>query len=312
MIDFRYHLVSLISVFLALALGIVVGTTKLNGKVLDDLRGQVHSLKNDKHTLQADERSLQQRLRSDDKFANAVAPRLISGLLKGDSVVILSTPDADSGAKSGLQNMLHVAGATVTGRIQLTDDFSDPRRASDVQNFVDGIQPVGFQRPDTDDAGQLAGALLSYALLDQDRSSTRPSAVDVSQVLAGFSGMNMLRLETPKVTPADFAILVTGTPPTDGTAAGRARALASLAAALDQQGKGALVTGDVAAAQDNGVIGQIRGDDSLVSRVSTVDDVDRAFGQISAVFALDEQGHGRTGQYGLADNAQDVFPEMDS
>ncbi|MFN2523414.1 MAG: copper transporter, partial [Mycobacteriales bacterium] len=37
-IDFRYHLVSIIAVFLALALGIVVGTTALNGGIVDTLR----------------------------------------------------------------------------------------------------------------------------------------------------------------------------------------------------------------------------------------------------------------------------------
>ena len=37
MISFRYHLVSIIAVFLALALGIVVGTTALNGPITKDL-----------------------------------------------------------------------------------------------------------------------------------------------------------------------------------------------------------------------------------------------------------------------------------
>lgn len=310
MIDFRYHLVSLISVFLALALGIVVGTTKLNGKVLDDLRGQVNSLKDQKHTLQTDERVLQQRLRTGDKFATEVAPRLVSGVLKGDSVVILSTTNAASSAKDGLQKMLEASGATVAGRVQLTEDYTDPRRAGDLQNFVDGTQPPGFQRPETDDAGQLAGALLSYVLLNRTRSDTGPSEVDVSQVLSGFGGMNMLRLETTQVKPADYAVLVTGAPVQDATAPARARSLASLAAALDQQGKGVLVTGGAASAQDTGVIGQIRGDDSLVSKVSTVDDMDTPVGQVAAVFALDEQSRGHAGQYGLADNAQDVFPAM--
>ena len=40
MVDFRYHLVSIIAVFLALAVGIVVGTAALNGPVLDSLRGK--------------------------------------------------------------------------------------------------------------------------------------------------------------------------------------------------------------------------------------------------------------------------------
>ena len=40
-VDFRYHLVSIIAVFLALALGIVVGTTALNGALLDSLKGSM-------------------------------------------------------------------------------------------------------------------------------------------------------------------------------------------------------------------------------------------------------------------------------
>ena len=44
MIDFRYHVVSLVAVFLALALGVLLGTTQLSGVVSDDLRGQVRQL----------------------------------------------------------------------------------------------------------------------------------------------------------------------------------------------------------------------------------------------------------------------------
>ena len=66
MIDFRYHLVSLVAVFLALALGVLLGTTQLNGAVLDDLRGQVRGLAEDKRDLQADLRALQGQTRNDD------------------------------------------------------------------------------------------------------------------------------------------------------------------------------------------------------------------------------------------------------
>ena len=40
MIDFRYHLVSLIAVFLAVALGIVIGTTALNEPILSNRRAR--------------------------------------------------------------------------------------------------------------------------------------------------------------------------------------------------------------------------------------------------------------------------------
>ena len=38
MIDFRYHLVSIVAVFLALAIGIVLGSTELQGNTIDVLR----------------------------------------------------------------------------------------------------------------------------------------------------------------------------------------------------------------------------------------------------------------------------------
>ncbi len=47
MINFRYHVVSLTAVFLALAIGLVVGTAALNGPVADSLEGQVTGLRKD-------------------------------------------------------------------------------------------------------------------------------------------------------------------------------------------------------------------------------------------------------------------------
>jgi len=58
-IDFRYHLVSLIAVFLAVALGIVIGTTQLNGPLTDNLQGQVTALQADKRSLEDQTQLLQ-------------------------------------------------------------------------------------------------------------------------------------------------------------------------------------------------------------------------------------------------------------
>ena len=51
MINFRYHVVSLTAVFLALAIGLVVGTAALNGPVADSLNNQVTSLRKDNTQL---------------------------------------------------------------------------------------------------------------------------------------------------------------------------------------------------------------------------------------------------------------------
>ena len=58
-IDFRYHLVSLIAVFLAVALGIIIGTTALNEPILADIEGQVTDLEQDKRSLEDRTQQLQ-------------------------------------------------------------------------------------------------------------------------------------------------------------------------------------------------------------------------------------------------------------
>ena len=77
MIDFRYHLVSLIAVFLAVALGIIIGTTALNEPIQADIEGQVTDLEQDKRALEDRTQQLQAQLDTADSFADAVAPVLV-------------------------------------------------------------------------------------------------------------------------------------------------------------------------------------------------------------------------------------------
>jgi hypothetical protein len=70
LISFRYHLVSIIAVFLALALGILVGTTGLNGAILSDLKKQVRTLRGETSSLRASNDSLTTVANNDEKFAS--------------------------------------------------------------------------------------------------------------------------------------------------------------------------------------------------------------------------------------------------
>ena len=54
MIDFRYHLVSIVAVFLALAIGIVLGSTELQGSTIDGLRTVSNSLRSQLSAVSAE------------------------------------------------------------------------------------------------------------------------------------------------------------------------------------------------------------------------------------------------------------------
>jgi hypothetical protein len=312
-IDFRYHLVSLVAVFLALTLGIVIGTTQLDRIVLGNLRGQVSSLDTDKRALQRDVGGLREQLRDADSVTAALAPRVVAGVLDRATVVLVATPQAGGTLTDEVQKALEQAGARVTGRIQLTDDYTDPRRGADLKSYVTGGgQPAGFQLPESDDASVLAAALLSYVLVRGGAGGGEADQPAVSQVLSGFGSLQMLRTEGAPPGPGDYAVLVAAEPVRGPSAPDRVQALGQLAAALDRRGKGALVAGTPATAGTDGVVGVVRTDSGLAGAVSTVDDATTAAGRIAVVFALAEQGRGRSGQYGAADSAQAPMPPTPS
>jgi hypothetical protein len=309
-IDFRYHLVSLIAVFLAVALGIVIGTTQLNGPVLSNLQTQVKALQQDKRTLEDRTRGLQTDVNSSDAFEQAVGPALVQGSLTGRRVLVLVADDGVAqGTIDGVTTLLGKAGATVTGAVRLEPAYSDPATAASLQSYVTGPGLPAVQLPQVNDTAKLVGSLLAQVLMVPGKAArTTPSAADVSSVLAGLSALKVLKQDTPSVNPADYAVVLTAGVQTGADAAARTGSLVDLVTALDAAGSGAVVAGDPASTATTGLVGAVRAVPTLSAAVSTVDNAGSPAGQISTVLALGPEGRGTSGKYGTGQNTQPVPP----
>jgi hypothetical protein len=300
-ISFRYHVVSLVAVFLALALGVVVGTTALNGPITTNLRQQVDSLKNERTSLAGQNRTLQSNADNANQFAASFGPKIVASTLKNRRVVIIGMPGAASGIKDGTSKEIVAAGGVVTGRIQLTSDYTDPRRGNDIKSLVTAVHPIGLTLPAVDDAGVLAGSLLGFVLL-----SERAQQTDIEQVMAGFASLQMLKVESGDVSAADLAVVVSsGTLPLAD--AGGIDQL-SLVTGLQQTKAQAdtVVAGDTESSTLGGLVALVRSNNKVA--VSTVDDADTAMGQVATVLALTEAAAGKDGAYGTGSGAQALFP----
>jgi hypothetical protein len=82
-IDFRYHLVSIVAVFLALAIGIVVGSTALKPAVLSGLQKTADAEKKRIDALYAQNNLNKQQIAADQAYAQAGEHQMLSGLLDG-------------------------------------------------------------------------------------------------------------------------------------------------------------------------------------------------------------------------------------
>jgi hypothetical protein len=308
-IDFRYHLVSLIAVFLAVALGIVIGTTALNEPILADIKNQVSALEKDKRSLEDRTQLLQAQLDTSDAFEEAVAPALVEGTLAGSRVLLVLTNDGVAqDTIDAVTALIGDAGGTVSGTLALQPEYSDPSTVTSLQSYATGPGlPAGVQLPPVDDAGQLVGSLLAQVLMIPP-GGTAPDAASISSVLAGLSALNVLTPQGDAVAPADYAIVLTAGAFSGDDAADRNNVLTDLVSALDSGGSGAVVSGDAASAGENGLVGVIRADTALSAAVSTVDNVDAAAGQISTVLALGQEGEGTSGKYGTGEDTQPVPP----
>src|SRR5664279_5226495 len=131
MIDFRYHLVSLVSVFLALAVGIVLGAGPLKGTIADTLSSSVDQLRSEAASLRLQRDTAQTAADNRDTFTTVVLPTLVGQQLVGGNVVVVTLPGADTDTVKPLTQALTLAGAKVTGQIDIKDAWTDPGKAKD-------------------------------------------------------------------------------------------------------------------------------------------------------------------------------------
>jgi hypothetical protein len=308
MLTLRYHVVSLAAVLVALAVGVVLGSTSVSQRLLSVVAGDRGELSEQVRDLTGQRDALRSRQRAADSFAAAVAPTVVRGQLEHRSVVLVIAGDVPVAEQAAVRQLLDAAGATLTGEVELTDAVIDPARADQLRDLTTRLLPSGAQLPTATDAGGLLGGLLGDVLLVAPRTGKAQAAPDqAAAALAGLTGAGFVK---PGARPAraQLALVLSGGPATGFAPAERAATLARLATELDRAGGGAVLAGDAGSAGPVGAVGVARAEGGAAGGLSTVDDAQSPVGQVAAVLALREQANGHAGRYGEAPTAKAAIP----
>jgi Copper transport outer membrane protein, MctB len=327
MINFRFHIVSLTAVLLALGIGLVLGTTFLDDALEEALKSQLDDLETslDQARVRNDELSAEVESEHDvaRAFDEQIGERLYAGQLQGDPVLIVATRGVDGQWVDDVMRSLGQANAQVLGtwwltdRLALDDDSEltdlasalelttdDPSRlrqslAQDVADVLFGAtdQPATADDPSVSAPAEppLAARLRDSGFLEYQM----PDGVDGDVVRLPSSGVRVVVVDGPgaALPASDLVQPVLAALATDAPVP---------VVAVQPSTSGDPATDEAWAP----LVAAVRDDDTLSDRVSTVDDLEQVAGGVATILALaDAQpGEPKVGHYGIGDGASRLLP----
>jgi hypothetical protein len=314
MIDFRYHLVSIVAIFLALSLGLLLGSTQLGPYVQRGLNGLSKTQHNEIESLLGDKAQLQGQIGSENQFALANSPSILHDVLTDQRVVLVLAPGAAGSVTNGITQALETAGATVTGQVQMQTAFFDKSAATTqklIQVAQQYAQSAGVTLTGSASAQAQASELLAHLIMTQNKAGQPipgeqdPVSVQAVQTLAGAGFLTKSGQPWDRATLA--VVIIPATPQSTDDTNPESQALVTLAQQLNLAGLGTVVAGTVAGSGPGSAIDVMRAG-GRSGHLTSVDNADYPIGQIVVAQSLADLLHGHSGSYGVTSTASAAGP----
>lgn len=277
-LNLKYHIVSLVAVFLALGLGILIGSafpgdTTLDSQqqqIMEKLESRIESVRQKNELMRARVNQLEIDKNMKVQFEKQIAPLLVEGKLTGRRVAIIAT--AGRAITEDLAWSLRMAGASVPSSTYIEGDL--------LKNRVLLLEKLGW--PDMDDKALLSkiAGEVSSAVLSGDSGGIRTLAA-----------VGVLRL-SGKYGEAVTDVVIMG---------GDVKTQNSIDSHIIDYFKirGICVYG---VEESHAVYSCMR--EYQKKGLATVDNIDTVPGQVSLVYAMS----GMPGHYGIKSTAKSLLP----
>lgn len=284
MISFRTHVLTLVAVFLALAVGVVLGGGPLS---------EIGRADEDASALREDTAQAREEAEFGDRFAADVSANLVGGQLQDREVAVVTLPGADSEITQALTDQVTEAGGSVTVTQAVGSSLVNPGEKSLVDTL--GSQLMAQLPADTVTSGaatyERAGELVGYTLASTGED-VAGSTAQSEAVTEGLRGANLLDAGEAISQRAPLVLVVLGD---DVTGDGADTIVGGLLRGLAEQARGLVVASATAEPDDQ--LTRLRETDGLGTAAS-VDGVETAAGQVSAILALARSYDTQGGAFG--------------
>lgn len=290
--NMRFYVVSIVSIFLALAIGIYIGSIiNANEMIVEQKEDIVTKLEENFDYLKEENSNLKKeaenlKLENDryKMFSDMVYPDVIKNRLVGANVAIIETND--DYIYSGIGKTLETAGANVKEVITIKDRFLN-------NELVKEIYANGEYEEDEREINKDA---INYGIRDLTNSII---SGEKSRAVDEFKEKSLINLVGEIKEPIDYIIIAGGSESKD-------------LERFNYLDKNII---DICKSSDIPVIGIEKTkvkfsytDEFKNYRVSTVDNVDTAIGKVALILSME----GRPGYYGVKSNAENLLPNINN
>ncbi|HXY72253.1 MAG TPA: copper transporter [Actinomycetota bacterium] len=298
MVSFRYHVVTIVAVFVALAVGILMGSTLLDQNLVHTLQNQTADMSQTISSLTKKVNDQQTQLNAVEKFVGDAMPSLVGGRLEGKQVILLTEHGIDLSTLNKVRQSLagpDGAGASVQGVVVMNPSMtlSDPASRATAARILGVPASTSSARLSQELARALGDRLATGPPTATGQSDLLQEMVDAKLVTlsdaAGGAGA---------IGGADVPVVaLSGSAPSTPV-----DARTFYVPLFDQLvANGTPTAAASSSTTSSPFLDQIRADGGVDGKILTVDDVDLAPGQVALVWGLQRLINGDDGgDYGLS------------
>jgi hypothetical protein len=293
MVDLRYLVLTMIGIFLALAVGLMIGSAlgspERQARVFDSLREQFDQLRAQNQSVQEENSEMRRRLAARDEADQALLPGAVRGRLAGLSVGVVLCGNWDEAPFwTELETALQLSGATIGPVVRIPDRLKVLEPAARTRL---GTVWGGGTLPDRPEPYEAAGWLVRALARGLDSDRLANLAGEIGAEVRGQNPGPLRRVLVIAAVPDSLraeSVISGETPEVRVVDVAREEGIRVVAAEPEETTQSAVVP--------------------LRSRtVASVDNIDTAVGQLAAVLAL----AGADGHFGTKRGATRVLPPLD-
>ena len=308
MVDFRYLLITVVAIFLALTVGIALGAGFLGEPLREGLEHSVDSVRRDNNKLTDQVAQLRDDIGERQTFAERLEPVVTDNVLAGRPFVLLSFDGTDGKVTDSIRRGLEESGANLVTTVSFSDKLalaSRPER-DQIATIVESIsdQPDKLRDEVAGRIGQLSSSVAGSDLQQTNESVARRLDDLLGQLQdAGYAAIESVEDAT---VPGGAGFLIAGGA-TEQPPFPAAPFAERLGIALTNGGATTMVLESTDSVW--GMVSMVRDSGEANSEVSTVDQIETVQGRIAMVLGLSCPSADGAGHFGVGADATELLPE---